>query len=167
MTIITGLGIGYVGIENFQDLISVKNKNELPTWLLVGWVLRGTVSLFLAVGFIVYAINWLRTVYLDDVRTARRYESYGNDIDRASFVIETIMEVGEKEQASVPDAWVEGVCRNLFTDKSEDGYGKVPPNVAAMLFESIGGAKFGTEGTEVTMGRRDARRFAKKLEGQE
>ena len=167
LTIIAGLGIGYVGIENFQDLISVKDKNELPTWVLVGWVLRGTVSLFLAVGFIVYAINWLRIVYLDDVRTARRYESYGNDIDRASFVIETIMEVGEKEQASVPDAWVEGVCRNLFTDKSESGYGKVPPNVAAMLFESIGGAKFGPEGAEVTMRRRDARRFAKKLEGQE
>ena len=168
VTMILGLGLGYYGLESF-DIEEIKDTYQLSknttalSWMPLSLILRPSILLFLSAGFVAYAINWLRVVYLDDVRTERRYESYGNDIDRASFVIETIMEVGEKEKTTVPDAWVEGLCRNLFAESGDLNYGKVPSNAAAMLFESIAGAKFGPEGSEVTMGRRDARRFAKKL----
>ena len=164
LTIAAGLGTGYFAVTSFEDLSFYHRSSPSFDWLSISLVLRGIVSVFLSVGFIVYAINWLRVVYLDDVRTERRYESYGNDIDRASFIIETIMEVGETEKTAVPDTWIDGVCRNLFSDIEGDNYGHVPSNAAAMLFESISGAKFGSEGTEVTMNRRDARKFAKKLD---
>ena len=163
LTVLSGLRVGYLGISEFQDLLDTREKNALPVWLSVSWIVRAIVPLFLSIGFIAYAINWLRLVYLDDVRTERRYENYGNDIDRASFVIETIMEVGEKEEMQVPNAWIEGVCRNLFTDKDDEGYGKVPSNAAAMLLESIAGARIGPEGTEITVDRRGARRLSKQL----
>lgn len=163
LTLTAGVGIGYFAAEDFKQTILVDPAKDIPQWLLMTEALRGIVLAVLAIGFIAYAINWLRLIYLDDVRTERRYESYGHDIDRASFVIETIMEVGEKENVEVPEAWVEGVCQNLFGDKSDDIYGAVPSNVASMLLDSIDGAKIGPEGAEVNIKRRGARRLARKF----
>ena len=163
LTLAVGLAIGFFGILSFGELVAVENKNGFPEWLLIVWVLRGIVLIVLAAGFIAYAINWLRAIYLDDVRAQQRYERYGNDIDRASFVIETIMEVGEKEGLEVPDTWIDGVCRNLFSDKNGREDGGVAANPAAMLLQSISGAKFGPGGAEVTMSRRDARRLSKNI----
>ena len=200
LTLAVGLAIGFFGILSFGELVAVENKNGFPEWLLIVWVLRGIVLIVLAAGFIAYAINWLRAIYLDDVRAhiaqrpdhlgdalgivtqdmavclepagvyrmvggcpEQRYERYGNDIDRASFVIETIMEVGEKEGLEVPDTWIDGVCRNLFSDKNGREDGGVAANPAAMLLQSISGAKFGPGGAEVTMSRRDARRLSKNI----
>ena len=74
LTIITGLGIGYFRVENSHDLVNIEKKNELPTWLLIGCILGGIIPLFLTVGFIAYAINGLRVIYLDEVRTERHSE---------------------------------------------------------------------------------------------
>ena len=165
LTLAVGLGIGVMGFIDFRELVEINRTESFPGWLAAGWAFRGVIALGLSVGFIAYAINWLRIIYLDDVRTRRQYERYGHDIDRASFVIETIMEVGEKEKMQVPDAWVDGVCRNLFRNNADDTSGNSPANIMAMLFESISGAKIGPEGTEVSMSRRDARRMAKKMSG--
>ncbi len=166
LTLASGGGLGYFGIEGFGEIVEATAKGNPPLWLTVGLLVRSGLSLVLAVGFVAYAINWLRVVYLDDVRTERRYESNGDDIDRASFVIETLMEVGEKEKAHVPDAWVEGVCRNLFADRGEGSSGDVPANAAAaMLLEAVSGAKIGPDGTEVSLDRRGARKLAKNVSG--
>ncbi len=161
LTLTFGAGIGYFGIEGFGEAVDAASKGGAPLWLTIGLLVRGILLPVLGVGFIVYAINWLRVVYLDDVRTERRYESNGDDIDRASFVIETLMEVGEKEKVDVPDAWVEGVCRNLFADKGESGGGKAPSDAVTVLLEAISGAKIGPDGTEISMDRRGARKLAK------
>ena len=167
LTLTVGLIMGYYGVlgigTDIFDILELFGKETFSEFSYIGFSIQRGVLLFLSVGFIAYSINWLRLVYLDDVRMERRYESYSNDIDRASFVIETIMEVGEKKDMEAPEAWIEGVCRNLFSEKGDDSYGKVPSNAAAMLFESIAGARFGPDGTEITMGRKDARRFAKKM----
>ena len=130
-----------------------------------GSYVRNFLLVALAVGFLVYAINWLRTIYLDDVRAERRYEKQGHDIDRASFVIETIMEVGDKEHGGVPDAWVEGVCRNLFQDSADQGSDSSPSSALASLLNNVAGAKLGPNGLEFAMKRGDARRIAKKING--
>ena len=128
------------------DFNSGSYASDLPLWVSLSWIVRSTVFSVLAVGFFTYAINWLRILYLDDVRFSRESEKNGNDIDRASFVIETILEVGEKENTEVPEAWVEGVCRNLFLEKGGSGSGALPSNVVSMLLESVSGAKLGPEG---------------------
>ena len=161
LTLIAGAAIGYFGIEGFREIVEATATGDPPQWLTIGLLVRSGLSLILAVGFLAYAINWLRIVYLDDVRTERRYESNGDDIDRASFVIETLMEVGEKEKVDVPDAWVEGVCRNLFSDTGDGSSGKVSSDAVTMLLEAISGAKIGPDGTEFSLDRRGARKLAK------
>ena len=165
LTLAAGAGIGYFGIDSFGELIAAGDSEMTPGWLTITHAVRSVVLVALAVGFVAYAISWLRATYLDDVRAERRYEKYGHDIDRASFVIETIMEVGDKENMQVPDAWVDGVCRNLFEDSDERGTDNTPNHALAALFETISGAKFGPDGPELSMGRREARRFAKKYSG--
>ena len=165
LTLAAGVGIGVFGIYSFGELIAAGGDEATPGWLAITYAVRSIVLIVLAVGFVAYAISWLRAIYLDDVRAERRYEKYGHDIDRASFVIETIMEVGDKENMQVPDAWVDGACRNLFEDNVDRSADKTPNHALAALFETISGAKFGPDGAELSMDRRDARRFAKKHSG--
>ena len=165
LTLAVGIGVGVFGIESFGELIAAGNNEASPGWLTIAHAVRSVVLIGLAVGFVAYAISWLRAIYLDDVRAERRYEKYGHDIDRASFVIETIMEVGDKENMQVPDAWIDGACRNLFEDNADGSADNTPNHALAALFETISGAKFGPDGAELSMDRRDARRFAKKHSG--
>ncbi len=165
LTLGAGIYLGVQGLIDFNTLIETSSTEGFPGWLAAGWAFRSVVVLGVSIGFVAYAINWLRNVYLDDVRTRRQYERYGHDIDRASFVIETIMEVDGKEKTLVPDTWIEGVCRNLFRNNTDDTSDNPSANVAAMLLESISGAKIGPDGTEVSMDRRGVRRFAKKMPG--
>ena len=162
MTLVAGIAAGYFSFESYQDLLVVEYSPE-DKWKTIGLSFRLATLTIATVGFVFYAINWLKGIYIDHVRTDRGYESYGNDIDRASFVIETILEVGEKEQAAVPDTWITGVCRNLFTEKGNDSYDTASSNLATILLESISGAKFRSDGAEINLKKRDARKLAKKL----
>ena len=83
------LEIAEIGIS--QMFASADLRNESAVWPSIVRVVRTSILLLLSVDFVAYAINWLRVCYLDDVRTERHLERYGHDIDRASFVIETIM----------------------------------------------------------------------------
>ena len=165
MTLIVGIAAGYFSFESYQDLLTVEYSAE-DQWKMISIGFRSAVSTIAAVGFVFYAINWLKGIYIDHVRTDRGYESYGNDIDRASFVIETILEVGEKDKAEVPDTWIAGVCRNLFTEKGNDSYDTTSSNLATILLESISGAKFRSDGAEINLKGRGARKLAKKLKKQ-
>ena len=131
LTLTVGLIMGYYGVlgigTEIFDIQEVFGKETFSEFSYIGFSIQRGVLLFLSVGFIAYSINWLRLVYLDDVRMERRYESYSNDIDRASFVIETIMEVGEKKDMEAPEAWIEGVCRNLFLKKETTATEKSHP----------------------------------------
>lgn len=157
-----GLVAGFYSIESYQDLLNADSAS-IAQWKMIGLSIRSATLTIAAVGFFFYAINWLKGVYVDHVRTERKYESYGYDIDRASFVIETIMEVGEKEHAEVPDTWISGVCRNLFTEKGSDSYDSAPSSVATMLLESISGAKFRTDGGEIEIDKRGFSKLAKRM----
>ena len=121
-TLAVGAIFSYAAFYTFREM---PEMYDMPLWITISWIIRSTLFTVLAVGFVTYAINWIRILYLDDVRVARESEKNGNDIDRASFVIETIMEVGEKGNTEVPDAWIEGVCRNLFSEKGGLGSGIV------------------------------------------
>ena len=111
MTFFAGIGLTGFGLWTFYLLISTEFQLT-SYWLLVG---RASILSIGGVGLFFYAVRWLQNIYLDDVRMIRHYDNYRDDIDRASFAIETIMEVsGEKEGVTAPEAWIEGVCRNLF-----------------------------------------------------
>ncbi|MCC4300204.1 hypothetical protein [Aurantimonas coralicida] len=88
------------------------------TYLL--WMLgvRGALLSAVAVGFMAYLVSMIRKSHDEDVRTLREFQRYGMDINRASWVIETAMEMTTKEGATLPDRWVEGACAGLFQSGS-------------------------------------------------
>ncbi len=160
-----GFGIvsGYFSLVGFGELVTVFSSEDVSIGLQVLLVLRSTLIGLLAFGFIAYSISWLRAMYHDDVRAERRNEKYGDDIDRASFVIETVLEVGKNENVQVPMTWVESVCRNLFDEDVKLGHSRTNPYQMLMtLMENISGAKFGPDGTEISIDRRGLRGLAKK-----
>lgn len=90
------------------------------TFLLWMLALRGLALSIVTVGFLAYLITFLRRSYDDEVTTLRDLQRYGMDINRASWIIETAMEMTTKEGAQLPDRWVEGACAGLFQNGRSD-----------------------------------------------
>ena len=161
MALFAGVGLAGFGLWTFYLLVEAKFESA-SYWLLVARAAIlsvGGVSLFL------YAIQWLRSIYLDDVRTTRHYDNYRDDIDRASFAIETIMEISsEKEGVTAPEAWIEGVCRNLFrSDVGDKAESSSQADAFIELLRSISSASVGPNGAEVTLDRKGGKRLAKTI----
>ena len=160
MPLLAGVVLAGFGLDALQSLVSARFELS-DNWPLV---VRATFLSVGGAGFFLYAIQWLRSIYLDDVRTARHYDNYRDDIDRASFAIETIMEISsEKEGVTAPDAWVEGVCRNLFRsdvgDRAEDGQ---QADAFIELLKSISSASVGPRGAAVTLDRKRGKLWQRK-----
>lgn len=98
-------------IDEMKRAIGQTNTPDYMLWLLA---LRGAVLSAVAIGFIVYLLSFLRRNHDEDVRYHRELQRYGMDINRASWVIETAMEMTSKENAALPEAWVHGACSGLF-----------------------------------------------------
>ena len=161
MTLFAGVGLAGFGLWTFYLLVGAKFESA-AYWLLVA---RAAILSVGGVGLFLYAIQWLRSIYLDDVRTTRHYDNYRDDIDRASFAIETIIEIGnEKQGVAAPEAWIEGVCRNLFRsdvgDKAESGS---QADAFIELLRSISSASVGPNGAKFTLNRKGGKRLAKTM----
>ncbi len=91
-----------------------------------------------------------------------RLQRYSHDMDRASWVVETILQLSSTESAKVPDVWLESVCNDLF--KSDpDKASATPDSLEALgaLLDATARAKIGTNGFEFELERKDAKRVAK------
>lgn len=92
------------------------SQATMSPWVLGSLLLRGALGILAATGIGLYMLNYLRKIESDAGERAQSLERYLFDIDRASWVIETVLEMGEEENgiSSVPDAWMGGVTKNLF-----------------------------------------------------
>ena len=162
MSLIAGVVLFWLGLWAFYLFFQY---GSVTTAEFSMFMARSTIPLLVGSGLFFYAIRWLRSIYLEDVRTIRHYDSYRDDIDRASFAIETIMEISnEKEGVTAPDAWIEGVCRNLFRsgvgDKAESSS---QADAFIELLRSISSASVGPNGAEFTLDRKGGKRLAKTM----
>lgn len=99
--------------------VSAVNDKTYLLWMLA---IRGFALSAVAVAFTYYLISLYRKSYDEEIRTLRELQRYGMDINRASWVIETAMEMTTKENAQLPDKWIEGACAGLFhAGPSQDG----------------------------------------------
>lgn len=97
--------------NTIREAIAQTATPDYMLWLLA---VRGAVLSGVAIGFVVYLLTFLRRNHDEDVQYHRELQRYGMDINRASWVIETAMEMTSKENASLPEAWVHGACSGLF-----------------------------------------------------
>lgn len=133
LCLFSGVGAGVLAFESFQSFVSlaqattpIPDPNAGPdtilktarvaqdTYLMWMLALRGAVLSAVCVGFAAYLISLLRKSHDSDVRTLHEFQRYGMDINRASWVIETAMEMTTKEGATLPERWIEGACAGLF-----------------------------------------------------
>ncbi|MCQ1775261.1 hypothetical protein NOI24_28740 [Neorhizobium galegae] len=123
-----------------SSVLANTTTNDYMLWLLA---LRGVALSGVAIGFIVYLLTFIRRNHDEELRYHRELQRYGMDINRASWVIETAMEMTTKEGAQLPEKWVEGACAGLFQSGAK-GDGEVS-SLAAL------GAVMGL-GPEVSVG---------------
>lgn len=131
------------------------------------WILliRSFVSGAVALGFLLYAISWLKGLYNDEVRTRRELQRYATDLNRASWAIETIMEAKASGDVVIPDAVMVSVTKNLFeAPGSRKASEDTSANALADLLRTSAKARFGTQGAEFELTGRGANKLADRLD---
>lgn len=127
-------------------------------WFLIG---RSVVSSLVAIGGLLYAANWLKSFYQGEVETARAIDQFNYDLVRASWVIETVLEVKHEHGGEIPQEWIEGVTRGLFNGAADGERLDDPYQALRALMGFTAGASFGPEGPKIELSRKDARKLSK------
>ena len=121
--VIASLWFAYLSFTQFAEFAfpkvvkvgDITDSFTTPSWILGTLVFRGSLGILVATVFGLYVIKYLREIEQAAARRAVELERNLFDIDRASWVIETIMELREEEGiTSVPDHWLRGATHNLF-----------------------------------------------------
>ncbi|MCL4069323.1 hypothetical protein M3484_22450 [Pseudomonas sp. GX19020] len=157
---------GVAGALSFQSFAALSADS---THTAIDWILltRGIIGSVVAVGAAVYAAGWLKSFYEADAKAARDLQQFNYDLSRASWIIETVLEVQHEKKGEVPREWIEGVTHGLF-DRAQPG---ASPDEGAQALGALlgfaGSASFGPEGARIDVGRNGARRLAKAIKSGE
>lgn len=146
------------GVETDTVRQAISDVLGPTNWFLIG---RSIVSSLVAIGGLVYAAGWLRSFYNAEVNSAKEIDRFNYDLVRASWAIETILQVQNEYGGEVPQEWIEGVTRGLF---DSSGKGEDLDKDAQALRALLGftaAASFGPEGPKFEIGRKDAKKLAK------
>ena len=132
-------------------------------WYLGSLLLRGSLGVAAAVAVGLYLLKYLRNIEAEAGRRALSLEQNLFDIDRASWVIETVMELKEEEgMTSVPGPWLTGVTRGLFQYHKEDEAERGPVDALVGLMGSGMALKLNNGDSEVSFDPKASRAAAKK-----
>jgi hypothetical protein len=138
-------------------------KESTPTITLALATARFALPAAAATGLLFYLLSWLKQLHAEDVRSERDLERYSYDIDRASWVIETILEAETKE-GDVPSEWISGVTHALFTRTDARTEESSAADGLASLFNVAAKAEFGPSGPRFEISRPGLRKIGKSME---
>ena len=95
----------------------------------------------------------MRQIHDSDLRAERDHERYLYDIDRASWAIETVLEAqrreGDEPPIEIPNEWVQGVTRGLFTRSEARDPEETSLAAVGSLFNFAAEAELGPGGTKL------------------
>lgn len=162
-------GIFYLGIAAVFISISAAlsfglGSSQGPTGgeLTAFWV-RSVKSLVSGVAGAAFAWAGLANLK-SSARAFREYEQqiqrYSFDMDRASWVVETLLQMSSMEKGEIPDQWLEAACRDLFHDSSIRPEEPRSLDALAALLDTTARAKIGSGGFEFELDRKQARELA-------
>ena len=111
------------------------------------------------------AFAWARLSGMkNSAKSSREYEQqiqrYAFDMDRASWIVETILQMNSSEISQIPDEWLEAVCRDLFSSSGKKTEETNSLEAFAALFDATAKAKIGTSGIDFEIDRKGAKRIA-------
>lgn len=105
-------------------------------------------------------LSGLKATAIADRDYEQSIKRYAFDMDRASWIVETILQMNTSEKTTVPDEWLENVCRDLFVNKERDSKEHRSLDAFAALFDATAKARIGTNGIEFEVDRKGARKLA-------
>lgn len=168
------LFFAYFSFDQFAQLITELGKsisdnrllvsNGAINWLFASLLLRGSIGLGAATFFGYYLIRYFKNLEETANRRALDLERYLFDIDRASWVIETIMELKEEEGISdIPEPWLAGATHNLFgSDGSSNEDTQNPLESLGEILATGAKLKVGNGSGELEIQPKAAKKIAKK-----
>lgn len=129
-----------------------------PTnWYLI---IRSVFSSLVGIGALAYAASWLRAFYDSEVSAARAIDRFNHDLVRASWVIETVLEVKQEHDSVVPNHWIEGVTRGLFADTGPQTTSEEGIQALKALLGFTASASFGPDGPKVELNQKGAKKLS-------
>ncbi|EEA94068.1 hypothetical protein [Pseudovibrio sp. JE062] len=114
-------------------------------------IARTSIASIATLGFLVYALSWLRGMYQRNLQLSNDLQQYALDINRASWTIETIMEMKTKEEHALPEQWIEGACRGLFEKQSTTATEPTAMDALGALLNVTGRLEMGPEGNKLEL----------------
>jgi len=135
------------GIGGLNAFAVTSDHSGTEFWALV---IRGTLCFLVTAGAALVAINWLKREHIVEGDRREALERQLFDINRASWVIETSLEVQKDSKGGIPEAWIEWVTRNLF--ETPENQRRPDDERIAVLSGLLGMSskmKFGPDGAEV------------------
>ncbi len=114
-----------------------------------------------AVGLLAWLLNYQRQIASDDARVERDLERYRYDLDRASWTIETVLEIQGQEGRSIPEQWISGVTHNLFASSEARGEGTNALEALGSLLNFSGKLELGPAGPKLELSKSGLKRLAK------
>lgn len=156
----------YQSYEEFAALLTYEITENTPAienigWLIVAMAVRGSLASIVSIGFLIYALSWMRRNYLENIQTSNDLQRYALDINRASWTIETIMEIKAKDEVDLPNKWIEGVCYGLFRNAGGEKTDMTPLDAWGALLNVSGKAEYGPDGPRMEFNRGQAKKLAK------
>tara|TARA_Y100001968_G_C19373589_1_gene726384 strand:+ start:191 stop:1459 length:1269 start_codon:yes stop_codon:yes gene_type:complete len=91
----------------------------------------------------------------------REIQRYGYDMDRASWVVETILQMSSLEAQQIPDVWLQAVCEGLFASPEVQHTDERSLDALAALLDATAKARVGTNGFEFELDKRGLRTATK------
>ena len=159
--IVSGI-FSYWSYEAFAQVIAQPSAAlSGREWALLVLGIRTTVAVIATVGFLVYALAWLRRTYDEDVKINNDLQRYALDLNRASWIIETVMEMSAKEGQTPPPKWVDGVTHGMFQSPSQSDEGVTPLEALGTLLNVTARAEVGPSGTKLEFDGKNLRKIAK------
>ena len=155
-----GSGLAYTAAVNgsvsslLSDGVSVGEAVDL--FKIIG---GGLISITL----IFYALNFWRKKVDEDERHERLLERYSLDIDRGSWIVETVLDIrSENPDAEIPDLWLQGVSSGLFPSSSDSSEHKEDAvDALGVLLKKGAHFKLGPNGAEFELSEKAAKRVGR------
>lgn len=164
--LLCALILSYISFYAIKEISSISSSKDANPIALQYLILKSIFSGLGAAGSFAYVASWIKSNVNKDIEYAQQVNGFNADMVRASWAIETILEVQQEYNTTVPDMLITGMVNNLFSSKSQ----KPKDDEAALALKALlgfsGKASFGPEGARFEVDKKDARRISDGAEGE-
>ena len=109
-----------------------------------------------------YLLGYLRKIEAEDRRYERDLERFSLDVDRASWVIETVVDLREDENGlQVPELWLKGATAGLFQVSEAESDDENALDALGELLSVGANLKIGPSGAELELDKSASKKVAR------